>query len=54
MPATGGGGKAITRASGISARTRAFIFARIAGRLWSRVFRSENSLNGRNTAAVFG
>jgi len=50
MPDTGGGGKAITNASGISARTRPFIFARIAGRLSSCVFRSENSLNGRNTA----
>src|SRR5262249_26345363 len=54
MPDTGGGGKAITRASGISARTRVFIFARIAGRLCSRAFRAERSLHGRNTAAGFG
>jgi len=38
MPDTGGGGNAITRASGISARTRAFIFARIAGRLRRALF----------------
>src|SRR5438034_5940590 len=54
MPATGGGGKTTTKASGISARTRAFILARIAGSFSSREVRSENSLKGRNTAAVFG
>ena len=31
MPETGGGGKTATKASGISARTRAFIFAKMAG-----------------------
>ena len=41
-------------ASGISARKRALIFARIAGICSSAPLRSLNDLNGMNTAPVFG
>jgi hypothetical protein len=52
-PATAGGGKTPTNASGTSARTRAFSFAIIEGMLVSAASRSEKLLKGRKTAAVF-